>query len=437
MTTKKSYTADFRSFLGKDPEEPEFVRDLRQVAFSRFTELGFPTTRREDWRFTSVSDIAKTRFILPNGQLKTLRKAEIHSRFLDDTYRIVVCNGRYNSELSDLAGVSGKIAVAPLSAALRENQPEVRTYFGKWANFREQAFTALNTAFFRDGIYLHVKPKTIIEKPLHVMYVANPGNENTVFHQRNLFRIGPNSQVTIIEHYLSLSDVPYFTNTVTEIVAEDNSVLNHIRIQDEAQTAYHISGLYLHQNRDSRTSGHHFTIGSRLTRNDVHIFLDGAGCDCLLNGLSLTRGKQHVDHHTTIDHRQPNGNSRECFKNILAGRARGVFNGLVIVRPEAQKTNASQSNKNLLLSENAVMYSNPQLEINAEDVKCSHGSTTGELDEEVLFYLRSRGLDPIAAQALLITGFANEIIEQIPDRRVGKMLSEKVNTWLKETGENS
>ena len=436
MTTKKSYFADFRSFLEKNPGEPEYVRDLRQVAFSRFTELGFPTTRQEDWRFTNVSDIAKTRFILPNGQSPP-PESEFRSGLLADSYRIVVYNGRYNRELSDLSGISNQITVAPLSETLRDNHYQVRRYFGKWANLRDQVFTALNTAFFRDGIYLHVKSKTSVEKPIHVLYVTNPGNENTVFHQRNLFRIGKRSRVTIIEHYLGLTDVSYFTNTVTEIVSEDDSSLNHIRIQDEGREAYHISDLYLHQNRNSQTSGHHFTIGSKLTRNNVCIFLDGAGCDCLLNGLSLTRGKQHMDHHTILDHRQPGGSSRECFKNILAGSAGGVFNGLVIVRPEAQKTNASQTNKNLLLSGNAVMHSNPQLEINAEDVKCSHGSTTGELDDDALFYLRSRGLDPVAAQVLLISGFANEIIEQIPADGAREMLSEKVTTWLEEIGEHS
>jgi Fe-S cluster assembly protein SufD len=420
------YAGQFESRREKVTNQPEFVRRLQQQAFDCFTALGFPTTRQEAWRFTNVASLARTRFHLPNGQAHTPQPDRLQSLSLPDTRPIAVVNGR----LVPNAEANTRLTIESLRTVLNNHPERIEPYLGQLAAFGDQTFVAWNTAFFEDGLYLYVPPESVLEQPLHLLFVADPATPETVFHQRLLIHLGRNSRAAIVEHYSGPDGIPYFTNGVTEIILEDNAVLKHVKFQQEGDTAYHFTTSEVHLHRDSQLSTHHFATGGKLVRNDIAVRLNGPGADLTLNGLNLLRRRQHNDCHTLLDHRQPQGTSREYFKNILTGQAQGVFSGLVTVQPQAQQTDAFQTNKNLLLSRTASMNSNPQLEIYADNVKCSHGSTTGELDEDALFYLRSRGIDRDLARSLLIKGFANEVIEPIPIAQAKTAMARHLENWL-------
>jgi len=305
------------------------------------------------------------------------------------------------------------VHLGSLAVALSTHRELMGPHLARYANYEEHAFTALNTALMRDGAFVNIPDGKVVEEPIHLLFLSIAGREPTVSHSRNLIVVGKNSQATIVESYVGLGDKVYFTNAVTEIVLGENSVVEHVRLQRESEKAFHISTLQVQQNRSSMFSGHSVSVGGALVRNDVNAVLDGEGVDCTLNGLYLVTGRQHVDNHTRIDHVKPHGTSRELYKGILDDESRGVFNGKVVVWKDAQKTDAKQTNKNMLLSEGAEINSKPQLEILADDVKCTHGTTVGQLEEEQLFYLRSRGLDREIAQGLLTQGFASETIGRI------------------------
>ena len=400
-------------------KQPEWLLPLRKAGQARFAELGFPTLRDEDWRFTNVAPIAKLPFqpareaIVNGAERKILDRSAFAN--LSGT-RLVFVNGFFSEMLSEIKPVSGGARVESLSAAL--SNPAVRDalvekHLGKYAFTADNAFAALNQAFFSDGAFIFVPPGVEIAGPVQLIYISSAKKSGETIQPRNLIIAGANSKLTVVESYLSTGNAAYFTNAVTEIVAGDNSTLEHVKIQDEAADAYHLATIAGEFGRASRASLHSFALGAKLSRTNIRAKLAGEGLECVLNGLYLTRGNQLSDHHMVVEHAQPNCASHEYFNGILDDKSKGVFHGRIYVHPIAQKTDAKQTNKNLLLSDDATADTKPQLEIYADDVKCTHGATIGQLNDESIFYLRARGIGMDNARRMLIHAFAGEIIERV------------------------
>jgi len=330
---------------------------------------------------------------------------------------VVVVNGRFSPELSRTAGLPAGMKFGSLATAATEQADVVGRYLGQLADPNARAFAALNTAFTHDGAFLLVPDGVVFERPLQILFVSvNDGPASqaaTMSHPRTLIVAGDRSQVQIVETYVSAPGQKHFTNAVTEVVAGENAVVDHYKVEQESTDAFHIASMHIHAARGSNVSTHAFTLGGRIVRNDIVAVLDGEGAECTLNGLYLADGERLVDTHTTIDHAKPHCPSHEVYKGILGGRARAVFNGKIIVRIDAQKTDAKQTNRALLLSDNATINTKPQLEIFADDVKCTHGAAIGQLDEDAIFYLRARGLTFLEARDMLIHAFAGEILDRV------------------------
>ncbi len=396
-----------------------WTRPIRKAAIERFAELGLPTSKLEEWKFTSVAPIAKLAFQPPRQPANELTIEELASTPLADVafgtgcHRLVFVNGRFCSELSSIDALPEGARVTSLSAALRTDAAVIERRLARYASYHDHAFVALNTAFMQDGAFVQIPNGMILEKPIYLIFVATESEAPTVIYPRNLIVVGSGSQAQIIESYIGLADGVYFTNAVTEIVAGENTVVEYYKLQHESEQAFHIGAVQVNQDRNSNFTSHTVTLGGGLVRNDLNAVLDGSGIECSLNGLYVTGGRQHVDNHTVIDHCKPHGTSRELYKGILGGKSSAVFNGSIVVRKDAQKTDARQSNKNLLLSEGATINSKPQLEINADDVKCTHGTSIGHLDEDSVFYLRSRGVGPDEARTVLTYGFANDVLNRM------------------------
>jgi len=410
------YVADFRAFAGNGAgNAPAWLKELRQGAITRFAELGFPTMKQEEWRFTSVAPIAETHFKLSHARRSQLPgHRDIEPLLLGTGPRIVFVDGQFAPGLSSAAGVPPGVQATSLAAALRAGPigELAQQHLARYARWRESAFAALNTAFLADGAYVYVPAQTIIERPLEVLFVATAqGTEGpTVSHPRSLIVIERGARAAVVESYVALADGVYWTNAVTEVVVGDGARAEYYRVQREGPRAYHVATTHSQQGRDSFLGLHAVTLGGSLARHDINTVLDGPGGELILNGLYLLGRAQHADHHTIIDHAKPHCASHEFFNGVLAERAHGVFNGRIIVRPGAQRTDSKQTNNNLLLSTEARADSQPQLEIYADDVKCTHGSTVGPIDETALYYLRSRGLSLETARSLLTYGFAAEIL---------------------------
>jgi Fe-S cluster assembly protein SufD len=420
---------------GRPAGGPRWLQDLRERGAARFTALGIPTVRDEEWRFTSVAALASMSF-RPPEPVTGLSAAQLDG-FLYATapVRLVVVDGRYSSELSRLSGLPAGVKAGSLAAAingdLQEDTELVQRYLGQLADFGSRAFAALNTAFAEDGAYVHVPDGVIVEQPLQVMFVSTGGSSDsaTVSHPRLLLVAGDHAQARVVETYVGTHGV-YFVNAVTEILAGDGAVLDHYKVQEDSVEAFHIANMHVHASRGANVSSHSFALGGRLVRNDVFATLDGEGAECTLNGLYLADGERLVDNHTTIDHAKPHCPSHEVYKGILGGRARAVFNGKIIVRPDAQKTDAKQTNRALLLSDNASINTKPQLEIFADDVKCTHGAAIGQLDEDAIFYLRARGLTFAEARDMLIHAFAGEILDRVHIEPLKRALEDELYAQL-------
>ena len=412
------------------------VEGVREDAWHRFRSLGFPTTRDEEWRFTSVVPIAEGRFTLAAPLTANPRDVQVGSfRYPGNVAsELVFVDGHYVPALSRLDGLPPGTRVESLSAALAADPSAVDQYLARIAPFERHAFVALNTAFLDVGAFIQVPPRVALRHPIHLLFLsANPsGRPSTMVHPRVLAVVGANSQCSIVETYAGPAGARYFTNAVTEIVVGENAVLQHYTLQHESPEAAHVHAIQLQAERSAACSLRSISAGGALVRNDVVAVLNGEGIECTLNGLYLADAQRLVDNHTTIDHARPHCGSREIYKGILADRARGVFNGKIIVRPDAQKTDAKQTNRALLLSEDAQINTKPQLEIFANDVKCTHGAAVGQLDDEALFYLRSRGLSDHDARHLLIHAFAADVLSRLPleairagvERRVQRQLAQ-------------
>lgn len=416
MSGVESHLALHARFAGsRRPDEPAWLPTLRKAALARFTELGFPTQRSESWRYTNVTRIAQTDFHLARDASRRPTRDELEALafpvFACSLY--VFVNGRFAPELSSPRSPAQGIRVESLADVLLRSPGCVEPHLARHADFEEQAFVALNSAFLDDGAFVQIPAHAEAAGPIHVVHLSIPGPEPLVSHPRTLIVVERGSRAAVLEDYVSLGTGTLFTNAVSEIVVGEGAHLEHVKLQREGDAVLHVGALHLRQDRDSRLVSHSISLGAALARHDIVAALDAEGADCTLNGLYAAADGQHVDHQTTLDHARPRGTSRELYKGVLAGSARGVFNGRVIVRADAQHTDSRQTNKNLLLSRDAEVNSKPQLEIAADDVKCSHGSSIGSLDEDALFYLRARGLAEPEARVLLTRAFASEVVNHI------------------------
>jgi Fe-S cluster assembly protein SufD len=400
-------------------DTPSWVFPIRKAGISRFAELGFPTLKDEDWRFTNMAPVAK----LPFRPVFDYSRAGITSQALGtftfaglQAHRLVFINGHYSEEFSKILPHKKGVRITNLANALSTDSDLIEKHLANHASTEKNAFAALNTAFFHDGAFLFVPSDTTIEEPIHLLFVSTANEPGVTSHPRNLIIAEKGSRLTVLESYASTVDAAYLTNAVTEVVAGEGAAVEHCKYQDESLSAFHVATLHADLGRNCNFTSHSMITGARLSRNNIRTALNGEGIECILNGLYLTKGDQLADHHMIVEHAKAHCNSHEYFNGILDGRSRGVFHGRILVQPEAQKTDAKQTNKNLLLSDDATIDTKPQLEIYADDVKCTHGATIGQLNEESIFYLRSRGIGIETARRMLIHAFAGEIIDRIKCR---------------------
>ncbi len=405
---------------------------VRRAAMARFAELGFPTTRNEDWRFTSVAPIAQTAFApAPDDGVTPARPQLAPFAFPGlACSQLVFVNGRYAPELSSLSPLSAGVTVTSLSQALSAHPDLIQAHLARYAEYHQDAFTALNTAFVEDGAFVSIRRGTVLEEPIHLLYVSTETAEPIITHPRNLVVAEEDCQATVVEDYVSLGDGVAFSNAVTELVVGPNGVLSHTLIERESVQAFNVSTLRIQQGRSSSVASHSVLLGGALVRNNVHPVMAGEGCDCLINGLYMATGRQHMDNYMKVEHASAHCGSRQFYHGILDGQSRAVFHGRIIVHKDAQKTDAKQTNRNLLLSEDAQIDTKPQLEIYADDVKCTHGATIGQIDEDAIFYLRSRGMAKEAARALLLFAFAEECLQRMKIEPIRKYLKGLVAKWL-------
>ena len=430
---KKGYLDAFAAAAEQLPGHAvPWVREIRERALSRFSEIGFPTIQDEEWKYTNVSPIERHGFTPAPKGVNGVSAAQIEGLTFKDllAHRLVFINGYYHPELSCIGALPAGVVVGSLAASLANQPDALQPHLGRHTPDAMHGFAALNTAFLIDGAYIHLAQGVAVDQPIHLIFLSTEKSASRMAQPRNLVVAGEGSQATVIEHYIALGETRYFTNALTEVVTARNAVLEHYRVQQEGAKAYHIGGLHVHMERDSRFTSHAIDLGGLLVRNDVRSILAAEGAECTLNGLYVVGGRQHVDNHTYVDHAKPHGTSREYYKGVLDGRARAVFNGRVVVQPDAQHTDAQQINKNLLLSEDAEVDTKPQLEIYADDVKCSHGATVGQLDPEALFYLRSRAIDEAAARDLLTYAFANDVLNRIRLAPIRLQLEQRLTARL-------
>ena len=396
---------------------------LRKNAIEHFTKLGFPTTKNEDWHFTSVAPIVEREFTFVPARTGDVSAADLDAfGFGAEWHTAVFVNGRFAPELSDLGRLDAGVRVLCLADAWNK-VPELTSKVGSILTDADtHAFTMLNTAFMPDGIVIHVPRGVELALPIHVLFVSDAHAAKTVMHPRNLIVVDRNARATVIESYAATSDASYFTNAVTEVTVADGATLEHYKIQREGRRAFHVGTVEVRQERNSHYISFSFATGASLSRTNIYTTLAGEGCGSTLNGLYMLDGEQHCDHQTRIEHSEPNCFSREVYKGVLDGRSHGVFNGKVYVHPVAQKTDGKQTNNTLLLSKDAQVDTKPQLEIFADDVKCTHGATIGKLDEMALFYMKSRGIDADTARRLLIYAFAADVLETIERAEVRERL---------------
>jgi Fe-S cluster assembly protein SufD len=417
-----------RELTGTDEASrgPAWAQSLKSAARARFAEVGFPTRRDEEWKYTSVAPIVETPFKL-SDEPATVTVDQIAPYGLEglDHVLLVFVNGRFVPHLSALTELREGVQIASLADIAATGDAGVQEHLGKYVKYEANPFVALNTAVLGDGAYLNIPRNVVIEQPIHFLFVSAPTAEPTVSHPRNLVVAGENSQATIVESYIGIDSLPsregagvgsdavYFTNSVTEFVCAENAVIDHYKVQRESMASFHISTTQIDLKRSANFRSHAINLGGSLVRNDINAVLGGEGIECTLNGLYMARENQLVDNHTFIDHAMPHCPSHELYKGIIDGKGRGVFNGKILVRQDAQKTDAKQTNQTLLLSDDAQINTKPQLEIYADDVKCTHGATVGQISDEALFYLRTRGIDKDVARDLLTYAFASDIVSRI------------------------
>jgi len=412
----ESYQESFTEFVKETASEtPSWLRELRESAFARFSAVGFPTTQNEDWRFTNVSAFARITFRVARESLVRITVSDLEQwRMHDTAARMVFVDGRFAPQLSTWSQLPDRVTVNSLRKEILNRSPLVTDHLGRYLDIERDPFCALNTAFAEDGAYVHVSRGEAVEQHIHLLFISTSSGAPSMTHPRNLIVVEDEGQAFIVEEYVSLgSEGPSFSNAVTELVAGGNAVVVHTMIEREHLQAYNFSTLRIEQARSANVASHSLLVGGGLVRNNVHPVLAGEGCECLINGLFIGSSRQHLDNYMLVEHRSPHCTSRQFYNGILEGRAHGVFHGRIIVHKDAQKTDAKQTNRNLLLSDDAQIDTKPQLEIYADDVKCTHGATIGQIEEDALFYLRSRGINEVDARRLLLQAFAGECLDRM------------------------
>jgi Fe-S cluster assembly protein SufD len=429
----QGYLENFARFEKSAPgHQNGWLRKLRADGFARFSELGFPTTHDEDWRFTNIAPISRTAFQLADGAGKINPRDLDPFRIPGAACQLVFVNGRYAPELSTAGKLPKGVRVSSLAEAIKNDAASLEAHLGRYASFDRDTFIALNSAFLADGGYVYVPRGVVVEAPICLLYVSTGNGAPAMAHPRNLIVAEDHSQVTVVEDYVSVASGVMFSNVVTELFAGNDAVVAHYMIEREDTQALNVSTLRIEQGRNANVESHSLLLGGALVRNNVHPVLAGEGGECLINGLFIGKGRQHMDNYMLVEHAQPRCNSRQFYNGILDEHAHGVFHGRIIVHKDAQKTDAKQTNRNLLLSDEAQIDTKPQLEIYADDVKCTHGATIGQVEENALFYLRSRGLDEIAARRLLLYAFASECLERMRTGPVRNYLEALTPGWLPE-----
>jgi Fe-S cluster assembly protein SufD len=419
--------------------DPDWLKSIREEGISKFAELGFPTTRDEDWRFTNVAPIARATFeISRNGYIDPSPEDLAKFMFEGKTSgTLVFINGVYAPELSKTESLPEGVVVSNLAQALIQNEDLVKKHLAKYADIKEEAFTALNNAFFEDGGFIYIPRGTILENPVHLLYISVSGDKPRVTSPRNLIIAEDNAQANVVEQYVSLEESVYFSNVVTELIVGENSTIGHYLIECESKKSFNVSTLRAQQDRHSNIRSHSVLLGGAIVRNNIHPVLGGEGCDSLINGLFMSTGRQHMDNYMKVEHVSPHSDSRQFYNGVLDGRSRGVFHGRIIVHEDAQKTDAKQTNLNLLLSDHAQIDTKPQLEIYADDVKCTHGATIGQIDEDAIFYLRSRGISREASRDIILNAFTNQTLDSMNVESVRNYCSALVAQWFSDRNAES
>lgn len=407
-----------------------YIHDVRSDAIKVFEEKGFPSKKEEDWKYTSLNNILKEDYSVFPKQENALEYKDVKKYFIHDidTYKIIFIDGKYSSHLSQTT--HDGIDVCLMSSAL--NKPKyqliIENYFNKAAV--KDSLSSLNTAFSSEGAYIHIPKNIVVRKPIQILHFSTGNESATMLQPRNLIVVDENSHVQIVERHQSLTSNPVLTNSVTEIFANKRAIVDYYKIQNDNENASLIDNTFIKQKRESLASVHTFSFGGKLIRNNLNFYQEGERIDSTLKGITIIGDKQHVDHNTLVHHKEPNCESHQDYKGIFSDKSTGVFNGKVLVDKEAQKTNAFQANNNILLSDKASINTKPQLEIFADDVKCSHGCTIGQLDESAMFYMRSRGIPEKEAKALLMYAFSNNVLRsvKIPElkQRITKIIANKL-----------
>jgi Fe-S cluster assembly protein SufD len=408
-----AYAELFEQSVGRH-DEPEWLHRLRRSAIDQFAQLGFPTRKNEDWHFTNVAPIRERTFTVAARTEPSVTREQIAPFLFDDEWNtLVFVNGQFAPALSQVDRTDTAYTLGTLAGCVHKGERAIERQLAGLAAYQANAFTALNTAFLQNGLFLSVPANVVVSRPIHLVYITDDSAKETLMSPRNLVLVDRHAEVTIVESYVSLTDETYFTNAVTEAYIAPGARLRHYKVQRESVAGYHVSSSYAYQQADSVYESFSFATGSDLSRTNISTVLDGEGAHATVNGLYMVGGSQTVDHQTRIEHAKANCTSHELYKGVLDGTSHGVFNGKVYVRPEAQKTDGKQSNNNLLLSDRAHVDTKPQLEIFADDVKCTHGATVGRLDTMALFYLKSRGVSAATARKLLTYAFAAEVLEEL------------------------
>lgn len=398
---------------------------FRDQAMESFCKQGIPTRKHEEYRYTHVDLMLKEEFYFSANKNSRIEQIE-HLKFLKDAYVAIIENGIFIEGLSNLQSLPKGLTICSLADAAKDNLTVFEKHYAQYAAINADAFIALNTAMAKDGVFIHIAKNVLIEKPIHIIHIST-AFENTIINPRNLIVVDENAQAKIIESFETLdSTAKIFSNALTEIVIDESAIVDHYKVQDQNELGYLVNTTQVIQKKQSVFSTHTFTLSGSLVRNNLTLVLDDENIESHLNGLYLTAGNQVVDNHTVVDHRKPNCNSNELYKGIIDEKSTATFNGKIFVRKDAQKTNAFQSNKNILLSEAGTINTKPQLEIYADDVKCSHGTSTGKLDEDKIFYLRARGLSTESAKKLLMHAFASEVVDTIKIESLREYIEGKI-----------
>jgi Fe-S cluster assembly protein SufD len=403
-----------------------WLTQLRQQARAQFDRQGLPAKKVEDWKYTSLWALSQQNFMHTAGE-SGVDAAQVNQvAALENAYRLVIIDGQYNADLSQLDSLEDGLSISSIADAFEQ----VESVLGQQVDIEKPGLTALNTMLMQDGVYVQVAAGQKISKPIEVLVISTAENAEVASHLRHVIQLDAGAEATVLEHYVSLAETNGFTNVVSEVQLAEKATLNHFKLQHESMGQFHIATLAAKQAAGSVWNTNNISLGSKLARNDIHTQLLGEDAHVTMDGLYLVKGDQHVDNHTRIDHAVPNTTSDEVYKGVLDGNSHAVFNGKVVVHKDAQKTDSSQSNKNLLLSRSCEIDSKPELEIYADDVKCAHGSTVGQIDEQQLFFLRARGLDEVEARSLLTYAFAVDVLQRIKDEPIRQALSNVIEKRL-------